>query len=40
MKLVGITSLQQAHPDLVNTRDIDHLVQLRGSRGDEALSKL
>ena len=26
MRLVGITSLSQAHPGLVNTRDIDHLV--------------
>lgn len=26
MRLVGITSLDQAHPGLVNTADIDHLV--------------
>ncbi|KAI5299344.1 hypothetical protein KEM55_002268 [Ascosphaera atra] len=26
MRLVGITSLDQASPDLVNTNDIDHLV--------------
>ena len=26
MKMVGITSLEQAHPGLVNTTDIDHLV--------------
>lgn len=26
MQMVGITSLEQAHPGLVNTADIDHLV--------------
>ncbi|ETS79752.1 hypothetical protein PFICI_09605 [Pestalotiopsis fici W106-1] len=26
MKLVGITNLSEAHPDLVNTSDVDHLV--------------
>lgn len=26
MALVGITSLDQAHPGLVNTNDVDHLV--------------
>ena len=26
MQLVGITSLSQVHPGLVNTQDIDHLV--------------
>ena len=26
MQMVGITTLAQAHPDLLNTADIDHLV--------------
>lgn len=26
VKLVGITNIDQAHPGLVNTLDIDHLV--------------
>lgn len=26
MQMVGITTLEQAHPGLVNTADIDHLV--------------
>ena len=26
MRLCGITSLDQAHPGLLNTQDIDHLV--------------
>lgn len=27
MKLVGITDVDQAHPGLVNTRDVDHLIE-------------
>jgi L-lactate dehydrogenase (cytochrome) len=26
MRLVGITSLEQVHPGLVNTKDLDYLV--------------
>jgi len=26
MRLCGITDIDQAHPGLVNTRDVDHLV--------------
>ena len=26
MKLVGITDVSQAHPELLNTKDIDHLI--------------
>ena len=31
MRLAGITDVDQAHPGLVNTRDLDYLVE----RGDE-----
>ena len=27
MKLAGITDIDQAHPGLVNTRDVDYLVE-------------
>ena len=27
MKLAGITNVDQAHPGLVNTRDVDYLVE-------------
>jgi len=33
MKLVGITDVNQAHPGLVNTKDVDHLVE--NSEGHE-----
>lgn len=28
MRLCGITDIDQAHPGLVNTRDVDHLVSM------------
>lgn len=33
MRLVGITELSQAHPGLVNTKDIDHLMMATNSEG-------
>lgn len=29
MRLCGLTDINQAHPGLVNTREIDHLVESR-----------
>ena len=39
MRLVGITSLDQAHPGLVNTLDIDSLVPSKMGDTDLALWK-
>lgn len=41
MALVGITDLEQAHPGLVNTRDLDYLVEPEErERGKRARAKL
>ena len=39
MRLCGITSLEQATPELVNTLDVDYLVKHGEAQGDMQASR-